>query len=399
MNMEYFLGMSNYEMLECLARCPRADHDALSLVCKRVRSIVRDPAFQAARRRTPLTYMSCLEEAIILVGGRNMQSNGSLHGEGSLLDSRGQWIKIAPVLEPVAGNHLVTAAGEVYSVGGFHGNTMGPPCACMMIYNPVANRWRPGPVWARARTLSLVVAAHDKIFIFGGQDRMMCGNELTACDVYDPALGKWSPIANLPDHGYHRYPCYEGGEPDYAFSDSEDEDFQAPYCHCAGGAVVGDRIYVFGGQFDDQVCTSRVLAYEITTDTWYKCADMPEPRYYAECHAVGTDIICMGGIGNDGPMEDRGLSASKPPIKTAWVYDTVENTWDDLEDSPLPNGDPVVMHGKGTSRKISSLSFNGDGKRGAMSYDVASDTWDEVGAVPGLPQGHAGMCGIATVEF
>lgn len=107
-------SLSNFELLEALAHLPRSDHENLVLVCKHWKEMVRDPAILEARKQTPLTNQSCLEQTIVMVGGCT-ESDAGAHAECSALDARGKWLKMAPLLEKQSNNMAVFCAGEVYN--------------------------------------------------------------------------------------------------------------------------------------------------------------------------------------------------------------------------------------------------------------------------------------------
>lgn len=83
----------------------------------------------------------------------------------------------------------------------------------------------------------------------------------------------------------------------------------------AGGAVVGDSLYVIGGFYTNQVeATDTVFAYNITTNQWRICANIPEAMTHAPVVADGHLIYVLGGyIGNSpGGSTDH-----------VWVYNTL----------------------------------------------------------------------------
>lgn len=87
--------LTNKQLLAVLVRLPRSDHANLAKVCKRWDKTVRHPDFWRARQACPLTGHSCLEQTVLLIGGCRA-SDYAPHVEGSMLDDRGHWVKIAP---------------------------------------------------------------------------------------------------------------------------------------------------------------------------------------------------------------------------------------------------------------------------------------------------------------
>ena len=367
--------LTHKQLLAILVRLPRSDHANLAKVCKRWNKTVHNPDFWRARKACPLTGHSCLEQTVLLIGGCHA-SNYAPHVEGSMLDDRGYWVKIAPLIgRPVFNStKAVFCRGEVYVVGGEHaGGTPGTsdwsgnPCSCFMIWNPRTNQWRGGAPWPNARVHPTVVECNGRIYVMGGQTRSMMGSEDPSCDRYDPATRSWAQIKPLPKGGSAR-------------SASNSQKLQ--YCHMMGGCSIGSQIYLFGGQFDDCFCTNRVLRYDTKSDTWSTCRPMPGDRFFPECHAIGKDVYVLGG-----------LAGSDKAVGTTWKYSTADDEWTVLDDAPLTHSNPMVLLGKGTNARIASVP----GPSG-LTYYPASDTW-KVGGLPPCPQGHLQGSGDCVATF
>jgi len=86
--------------------------------------------------------------------------------------------------------------------------------------------------------------------------------------IYDPKTDKWTEAA----------PMYS---PRRAF----------------GCTVLGDYIYVAGGEHDDELLES-FERYSIANDTWESLPDMIEPRRDLGLVALNGDIYAMGGVGD-----------------------------------------------------------------------------------------------------
>jgi len=73
--------------------------------------------------------------------------------------------------------------------------------------------------------------------------------------------------------------------------------------------VMGDRLYVCGGWFEDVDTGNRILVdtidvYDVTTDQWRVVTHIPTPRYHAGIVGVDTKIYFIGGFHSDA-MFDR----------------------------------------------------------------------------------------------
>jgi hypothetical protein len=297
-----------------------------------------------------------------------------------MLDSRGKWIQMAPLLEKQQGPEAVFfCAGKVYILGGTHpgqsptGYTIGQPaCGCLMIWNPFNNQWRPGLACPNPRVLLSVVACNDKLYTIGGMDRIECGFEQSDCAVYNPKTGVWSRIPSLPNNGKGLV-----------------HEQDAQYCHSMGAVAVGNRIYVLGGQHDDHLATARVLIYDTIRNKWFHGAPMPERRFHPECHVVGNDIFVFAG-----------QAGFDEETNTTWKYSTETNTWTILANAPKKHNDIMVPSGKGKDLCFVSVGCLEPNKAGELKYHVASDSWEMGGAgLPGIPQAHMYGCGVCTAWF
>ncbi|ABX05450.1 kelch repeat-containing protein [Herpetosiphon sp.] len=126
----------------------------------------------------------------------------------------------------------------------------------------------------------------------------------------------------------------------------------------AGGAVVGDSLYVIGGFYTNQVeATDTVFAYNITTNQWRICANIPEAMTHAPVVADGHLIYVLGGyIGNSpGGSTDH-----------VWVYNTLTNAWSRGPDLPEDRG------AAGATKLGREIHFFG----GAHRRNLHLEEWD-----------------------
>ena len=98
----------------------------------------------------------------------------------------------------------------------------------------------------------------------------------------------------------------------------------------AAGAVVNDKLYVFGGYKNTQIqVTGRSDMYDPATDTWTRIADMPEPLTHAGQVVHGTTVWLIGGFVGDNPG---------PGTTHVWKYNTLTNTWSRGPSLPAARG-------------------------------------------------------------
>lgn len=97
-------------------------------------------------------------------------------------------------------------------------------------------------------------------------------NELRECEVYDPGLGYWSPVAPMRD----------------------------THSHCSAAFVAAtNRVYVAGG-----LNSTAVEYIDLDTMTWGIAAEtLPTLRLHAAAGLVGTDVLAVAGGGAGTPDE------------------------------------------------------------------------------------------------
>jgi len=132
-----------------------------------------------------------------------------------------------------------------------------------------------------------VVANYDgKIYVVGGSD----GYEpLSSANVFDPATGSWSAIADLP-------------EP----------------LSAASGQFVGATLYVTGGWNWIGDTSQHTYAYNPGTNTWTQVADLPAAVAAAPSAVVDGNLYVVGGC----------TTGSCTPLSSAvYSYDPGNNSW------------------------------------------------------------------------
>lgn len=112
------------------------------------------------------------------------------------------------------------------------------------------------------------------IHIVGG--RTVGGGNNAAHEVYDPASDRWERRAPLPKA--------QGG---------------------LAAAVVGDRLFAFGGEYFNNGggVYPDAWEYDALTDKWRHIADMPKPRHGLGAVAIDGEIYVIGGAMRAGGIE------------------------------------------------------------------------------------------------
>jgi N-acetylneuraminic acid mutarotase len=231
------------------------------------------------------------------------------------------WTKKKPM--PLASHHVsfTEYRGKIYAFGGFVLPPSGPPAWVPIDnaweYDPAEDSWKAlAPVPTR-RGSPVAVTAGDRIYVIGGSTP---GPKDTAVPLpglhwslgtveeYDPATNTWRQRSSMP----------------------------TPRNHATAGLVNG-KIYVIGGRVGAAGITTAsntnvVEQYDPGTDSWGGVRTrMPTARSAMASGVYGGRIYVTGG-----EFQDNQMMAT---FRALEAYDPASNTW-----SVLPSM-PVARHG------------------------------------------------------
>lgn len=177
-------------------------------------------------------------------------------------------------------------------------------------YDIETNSWTALAPMNQARTGLALVAHGNSLYAIGGRTTTSpCGGgALDSVERYDIDTNTWTNVAPMP----------------FALSDR-------------AAAVVGGKIYVFGGCHSYFTLVADVDVYDPVTDTWSDApADLSAPRstFYTVA-AKGGKIFAIGGW--DGVT---------PGLSTNDIYDVARNRWSSGTPMPTPRAEAgSVSHG------------------------------------------------------
>ena len=203
----------------------------------------------------------------------------------------------------------VELGGKIYVTGGFLGSS-NVPSAVVRTFDPATRKWGRAPSLPAARGGHAAVVLAGKIHVLGG------GNSVSTIadhSVFDPATGTWSVAAPLPRaEGSPAAVAFAGriwaiggrsGFSDYGdvyvydpATDAWTAGPAIPPRGTAGAAVLGDAIYVFGGESQP---ASRVLGdvfrLRAGETRWTRAGRLPVARSYARAVVFRAAIYVVGG--------------------------------------------------------------------------------------------------------
>jgi N-acetylneuraminic acid mutarotase len=97
----------------------------------------------------------------------------------------------------------------------------------------------------------------------------------------------------------------------------------------AQGAVVGGKLYAFGGFYTGTTTTARSDVYDPAADSWSRLPDLPEQVTHSPVVVDGTTMWLIGGYVGNHPG---------PATRSVWRFDTVARTFSRAPDLPAPRG-------------------------------------------------------------
>ncbi|KAH6788634.1 Galactose oxidase/kelch repeat superfamily protein [Perilla frutescens var. frutescens] len=153
-------------------------------------------------------------------------------------------------------------------------------------------------------------------------------------------------------------------------------------------AVVGQRVYAFGGEFSPRVPVDNHLhVFDLNDRTWTVAdakGDTPPPRVGVTMASIAETIYVFGG-----------RDATHKELNEFYSFDTVTGTW-----TLLSSGPPHRSYHSMTSDERRVYVFGGCGNAGRLNdlwaYDVVDRKWIEF-PLPGercKPRGGPGLAAI-----
>lgn len=244
------------------------------------------------------------------------------------------------------------------------------------------------------------LVAGGKVYLLGG---FINPGLLTtdAVSVYDPATNTWTETAPMPMALTHHHGLVVEDREIWVFggavganpgrivdnvwiydiaSDEWREGPSLPEPVGGGGVALNGRdIHYFGGMITDRATSSEDhWVYNLdSADGWQNRAPMTRARLHFSTALIDGKIYAFGGqFGHD-----RG-SVDLPYVE---VYDIASDTWSELGDMPQ-----AISHAEGGTFMYNGMVYIGGGRNrpfaealsSIYAYDPTTDTWSRAGALP-----------------
>lgn len=214
-------------------------------------------------------------------------------------------------------------------------------------------------------------AESDLVIVFGGAiaERALANDTWS----YDPGGGQWAQMGSSPSLGVHTVSAM--------VYDAE-----------------SDRIIWHGGMRQPPMRDSfrgavDTWAYDVNSDTWTEQAPGPRGGLYRQLayDAESDRVILFGGVMPAVPVLNLIMSVQYgEKLDGTWAYDFNSDTWTEMEPSESPparcsfpmaydvESDRVILYG-------GVFEAGAEKDRHVWAYDYNSNTWEQLGAVEGIP--------------
>ena len=249
------------------------------------------------------------------IGGRIYVMGGYVKN-GNLVEeydpATDSWRGRAPLPKPL--HHIGAAAlnGKIYVIGGYISGV--GPVDTVYEYDPVKDQWTTKKAMPTPRGALAVGVISGKIYAVGGVTTN--GRNTPANESYDPVQDFWSRkhARMITPRDHHAIGVVEGklyaiagrvnGNHDRSVGDNEEYDPannrwrtrpSIPTVRSGiVGAVLGGRIFVFGGEYGRQT-HATVESYDPAKNKWQAWAPMPTARHGLGAAVIGNSIYVISG--------------------------------------------------------------------------------------------------------
>jgi N-acetylneuraminic acid mutarotase len=260
---------------------------------------------------------------VYVIGGFTPSVTASVQVYNPELDN---WRDVADFPETLHHASVATVGDELYVLGFNRGGGFSDIDGRVFAYNATADEWTPRTPMpdGTERSSSCIAALGTKIYLIAGS--LNTNGNTTAVvhsSVYDTVLDEWEILPDAPSPREHCIAGAVGGkvyvvsgrdgrisgvDPETWEFDPATNEFsqRAPIPTPRGGtagAVLGNKIYIFGGEGNDADPNGifhAVEAYVPSTDTWETLPNMLIGRHGFAAAVVGDRIYLPGGADSQG---------------------------------------------------------------------------------------------------
>jgi N-acetylneuraminic acid mutarotase len=259
----------------------------------------------------------------------------------------GQWrVTGSPAVARWDHSAILLANNRVLIVAGLSGAGGGTASATAELYDPAGGTWSASGSLATARYYNTAtLLPNGKVLVAGGTSNG--SSAISSCELYDPTLGTWSATGNLGTaRAYHTATLLPNGKvlvvggtgalPVPALSVLASAEIYnpatgtwTPVANLNGGRLNHSAtllntgsVLVTGGSTGGGAAVATAELYNSTGNTWTSTASMTNARYFQAATLLSSGrVLVTGGATGPGP------SGPGVPTTTAELYDPAAGTW------------------------------------------------------------------------
>jgi len=282
-------------------------------------------------------------------------------------NGKGSWTTKLSMPTARAGHGVVSCNGIIYVIGGYNDSGF---LDKVEAYDPISDLWETKTPMPYGRAEFGICAVGLKIYVIGGcltllgkNDSIYPGNKLNNVLVYDILSDSWSFKTPMPTPRI-----------------------------CPGLGVVNGKIYAIGGaglQWNDccfyfytALDTNEV--YDPINDSWETLSPMITPRHHAGVAVINDKIFVCGGNKNEDLW---------PAIGIVEAYSPITNTWETIASMPKKLTEFGITSVDDKLYVIGGLCYTEQHINDVFVYNPRNNQWSNMSSMPTTRYGQ-GACTI-----
>jgi N-acetylneuraminic acid mutarotase len=146
----------------------------------------------------------------------------------------------------------------------------------------------------------------------------------------------------------------------------------------ASGAVLGNKIYIIGGNDEHEDLTNLVKIYDPKIDKWSTTSPLPIPVDHAGSATYNGKIYVVGGF-----------VEGKKPTDSLLIYDPVTEKWQKGKPMPGPRGALTADFINGTLYAVGGIDGSHTPVAANEAYNPKTNTWTAKAPMPTARHHHS----------
>jgi len=266
--------------------------------------------------------VAVVDGKIYAIGGYN----GSRLSTNEMYDSATDtWTTKKSMPTARKGHAIAVYQNKIYVIGGIIGESdpvSSGYTGVTEVYDPLTDTWETMEPMPTARGDLCANVVNEKIYLIEGRKHggvFPFYQNPAVNEVYDPSTDSWSTKTPIPtstfvyasavvDNKIYVMGGFSRGHLNQIYNPETDawsygKEISTAVVSAAAGATTGvlapKRIYVLGGQDDNNIAFNLTQVYDPVTDMWTTGTPMPTPRWALGVAVVNDELYAIGGYDGD----------------------------------------------------------------------------------------------------